>query len=130
MTYNEIKKTFEEKNAWGLLTSIDISNCNPAFIRDDNYIKNYVNKLCELIEMKRFGETIVIHFGEDEKVAGYSMMQLIETSLISAHFCNNNNSIYIDVFSCKLYDPNVVASFTKNFFDGDKYNINIIFRGV
>jgi len=68
--------------------------------------------------MKRFGETQVVHFGEDEKVAGFSMVQLIETSLISAHFANLTNTVYLDVFSCKMYDPAAAAAFAQKFFGG------------
>jgi S-adenosylmethionine/arginine decarboxylase-like enzyme len=68
--------------------------------------------------MKRFQNTLVVHFGEDERVAGYSMVQLIETSLISAHFANQTNTTYLDVFSCKPYDPDRVAQFSVNFFGG------------
>jgi S-adenosylmethionine decarboxylase len=78
--------------------------------------------------MKRFGETLVVHFGEDEKVAGYSMTQLIETSLISAHFANQTNTTYLDVFSCKLYDPDQVSEFAKSFFKAKRYNLQVIKR--
>ena len=70
--------------------------------------------------MRRFGETLVVHFGEDERVAGYSMVQLIETSLISAHFANLTNAVYLDVFSCKTYDPEAVAAFARTFFGGSR----------
>lgn len=113
---------------WGISTSIDIYNCNSQTIRDANYIKLFVIDLCNLIEMKRFGETQVIHFGEDEKVAGFSMIQLIETSLISAHFANLTNTVYLDVFSCKEYDPEIVANFSKLYFDGEYHIINTTYR--
>jgi len=103
---------------WGLATSIDIYDCDAHAIRDADRIRRFVVELCDLIEMKRFGETQVVHFGEDEKVAGFSMVQLIETSLISAHFANLTNTVYLDVFSCKMYDPAVVAAFAKDFFGG------------
>jgi S-adenosylmethionine/arginine decarboxylase-like enzyme len=103
---------------WGLATSIDIYECNPESIRDAELIRRFVAELCELIEMRRFGDTLVVHFGEDERVAGYSMVQLIETSLISAHFANQTDAVYLDVFSCKPYDPKVVADFAAKFFGG------------
>ncbi len=78
--------------------------------------------------MKRFGDTIVINFGEDEKVAGYSMTQLIETSLISGHFANSSKSAYIDIFSCKWYDTNTAARFTANRFNAEYYNIHVTER--
>lgn len=103
---------------WGIATSIDIYNCNPETIRDADKIRQFVVELCDLIQMTRYGETVVVHFGEDERVAGYSMTQLIETSLISAHFANQTNTTYLDVFSCKPYDPSVVEEFAQRFFGG------------
>jgi S-adenosylmethionine decarboxylase len=101
--------------AWGLCTAVDLHDCNPELIRDAEYIKRYVVELCELIGMKRFGECQVVDFG-DGPVAGYSMVQLISTSLISGHFANATNHAYLDIFSCKGYDPAVVESFSKEFF--------------
>ncbi len=110
----------ESPALWGLLTSVDIYDCDPASIRDADMIKRFVAELCDLIEMRRFGETLVVHFGEEERVAGYSMVQLIETSLISAHFANASNAVYLDVFSCKLYDPEVVVEFARRYFGGSR----------
>ena len=78
--------------------------------------------------MKRFGETQVVHFGEDEKVAGFSMVQLIETSLISAHFANLTNTVYLDVFSCKPYDIQIVERFAVDFFQGSHCIIHTSYR--
>jgi S-adenosylmethionine decarboxylase len=128
MNFKAIRNKFESENAWGLLTSIDLHGCNPETIRDCEKIKEYVDKLCALIKMKKFGECIVVHFGEDEKVSGFSMAQLIETSMISGHFANLTNAAYIDIFSCKLYDPVIAADFTKKFFSGNDYNIQLAFR--
>ncbi len=125
---NDWEQRFHAERAWGILTCIDLHNCNPDTIRDAEAIKKFVHELCDLIEMKRFGETVVVHFGEDEKVAGYSMTQLIETSLISAHFANLTNSVYLDIFSCKYYDPDRAALFTKEFFRGEHFNRNVILR--
>jgi S-adenosylmethionine/arginine decarboxylase-like enzyme len=107
-----------EQSAWGIASSFDIYNCDPEAIRSAEEIQRFVVELCDLIEMKRFGETKIVNFGEDERVAGYSMVQLIETSLISAHFANMTNAVYLDVFSCKPYDPEIVADFAKRFFAG------------
>ncbi len=106
------------RSVWGVASSIDVYNCNPETIRNADSIRQFVDRLCELIEMKKFGGTQVVHFGEDERVAGFSMVQLIETSLISGHFANQSNTAYLDVFSCKPYDPAVVADFAQEFFQG------------
>jgi len=126
-TQDIVQQAIEQK-VWGIATSIDIYECHPGTIRDADKIREFVAKLCDLIQMKRFGETTVVHFGEDEKVAGFSMMQLIETSLISAHFANLTNTVYLDVFSCKPYDPVVVEEFAREFFGGSRCITNVNFR--
>jgi S-adenosylmethionine/arginine decarboxylase-like enzyme len=123
-----IKKEFYDTKAWGLSTSVDLYGCNPETIRDASAIKRYVNELCELIEMKRFGETQIVNFGEDEKVAGFSLTQLIETSLVSGHFANHSNNAYIDIFSCKYYEPSVAVEFTKKFFEAKDVKMHYILR--
>ena len=119
---------FELMDAWGIQTCIDIHGCDGQLIRDADAIKEFVVRLCDLIEMKRFGETVVVNFGEDERVAGYSMTQLIETSLISGHFANQTNNAYLDIFSCKFYEPEIAAEFAKTFFKGSDYKLNVVLR--
>jgi S-adenosylmethionine decarboxylase len=124
----KLREEYEARDAWGLVSSIDLHNCNPETIRDAEKIKQFVYELCEKIGMKRFGECVVVNFGEDERVAGYSMTQLIETSLISAHFANATNVTYLDVFSCKFYSPTVAADFAKEFFGASDYALAVALR--
>jgi S-adenosylmethionine/arginine decarboxylase-like enzyme len=116
------------KDPWGIHSCIDLYDCNPATIRDAEKIKQFVVELCVLIDMKRFGETTVVHFGEDDKVAGFSMTQLIQTSLISAHFANQTNTTYLDVFSCKYYDSEKAANFAKDFFGAKEIRLQVLQR--
>ncbi len=124
----ELRDKYTNEDVWGLLTSFDVHDCDHDLIRDAEAIKHYVNKLCQLIEMKKFGDTQVVHFGEDERVAGFSMIQLIETSLISGHFANQTNHAYIDIFSCKYYDPQVAADFTQEYFKAKEIKIHYVLR--
>ncbi len=122
------KKKYEASNAWGLLTSIDLYNCAPEIIRDADAIKRFVKELCVKIDMKRFGETEVVHFGDDDRVSGFSMTQLIETSLISGHFADSTNAAYLDIFSCKYYEPRDAAEFATEFFKGSNYRMQVALR--
>lgn len=78
--------------------------------------------------MKRYGDCQITYFGEDEKVAGYSLTQFIETSLVSGHFADVDNSAYIDVFSCKPYNPIDAVNFTKNFFESKETSGTVVLR--
>ncbi|MFA6183523.1 MAG: S-adenosylmethionine decarboxylase [Parcubacteria group bacterium] len=124
----QIVQKYKKENPWGMSTCIDLYHCNPQTLRSAREIKRFVKELCGLIEMKTFGETVVVNFGEDPRVSGFSMTQLIETSLISGHFANNSNAIYLDVFSCKPYPPYKTAQFAKKFFEGKKMDIKVNFR--
>ncbi|MBP8617692.1 MAG: S-adenosylmethionine decarboxylase [Candidatus Pacebacteria bacterium] len=124
----EIINKYNTSNPWGLAVSIDLKDCDLTKMTDAEYIKQFVKDLCELIDMRRFGETVVVNFGEEERVAGFSMTQLIETSLISAHFANASRAIYLDIFSCKVFAPYKAAEFTKQAFGAKDYQININFR--
>ena len=123
-----IKDIATQKGAWGVASSIDIYDCDPYLIRDPEAIRRFVIELCDLIEMKPFGDTIIVDFGEEERVAGYSVVQLIETSLISAHFANLRNTVYLDVFSCKPYEPEVARGFAERYFKGKRSVLNVTLR--
>jgi len=116
-----------EGKAWGLCTAVDLQDCLPDLIRNADHIRRFVVELCELIGMKRFGECQVVDFGSG-RVAGYSMVQLISTSLISGHFANDTNNAYLDIFSCKGYEPAVVEAFSKDFFGARRSTATVTLR--
>lgn len=127
-TYEEIKNYYDTNNCWGLLSSVDVKDCDPVLIRSADAIREYVTRMCDMLGVKRFQDAIIVNFGAEEKVAGYSLVQLIETSLVSGHFANETNTAYIDIFSCKIYDPTLATEFTKEFFGGVKATMKLTFR--
>ncbi len=122
------EEKYAESKAWGLSASVDIYDCDPSTIRDAEKIREFVRQLCDRLGMKRFGECQVVEFGEEERVAGFSMTQLIETSLVSGHFANASNSAYLDIFSCKFYEPRVMAEFATAHFGGSRYRMQVSLR--
>jgi S-adenosylmethionine decarboxylase len=117
----KLKKEYNEKQGWGLIVGINLHNCNPEYIRSTEKIKEFVFKLCDMLKVKRFGECVVVNFGYDPRVSGFSMTQLIETSLISGHFVNQTNNIYLDIFSCQYFNPKIAIEFSVNFFQARDY---------
>ena len=115
----------EAPTCWGVSTSIDLYNCDLALMQDAEAIREFVKILCDRIQMRRYGETQVVFFGDDPRVQGFSMTQLIETSLISAHFADASKAIYLDVFSCAPYDSEDAARFAMEYFKADSYNLHV-----
>jgi len=114
--------------AFGMELQVDLYGCNANYIRDESKIYDFVIELCELIKMKRFGDPTIVRFGEDPSITGYSMCQLIETSLISAHFAESKNSVYLNVFSCKDFSPDDVVIFASKYFKAKNVEQNLTIR--
>lgn len=117
-----------QTNCWGVSSCIDLYDCSLHLMQDETGIKNFVRELCDLIKMRRFGETQVVYFGDDPRVTGFSMTQLIETSLVSAHFADHSKAIYLDIFSCAPYDPQEAAAFAARYFDAQDYKVQVVKR--
>ena len=114
--------------AWGWSTAIDLKNCNSVYIRSYDKIKEFSQALVELLEMKAYGQPVIVRFGKDPRVNGFSLVQLIETSCITAHFAEDTNSIYLDIFSCKDYDSEKAAEFAKKFFEAESFTLKRLDR--
>jgi len=127
MNDNSVMAKYARDQAWGLSTAIDLHGCRPEPIRDPKKIEEFVIELCDRIDMKRFGEPTIVAFGEGKRY-GYSLVQLIETSCITAHFEEENNNAYIDIFSCKPYPPEKTAQYCKEFFGAKDMKTTLLMR--
>ncbi len=117
-------------NFFGMELAMDLKNCDPELIKDKKTIEMFVTELCLLIDVKPYGDPIIVDFGEDPRVSGFSMVQLIETSLISAHFVNQTNAIYMNIFSCKEFDEKKASEFVAGFFKAKDYEKIINYRNL
>lgn len=66
--------------------------------------------------MVPYGKPRVVMFGTGNK-KGYTLVQLIETSNITGHFVEETDDMYLDVFSCKTFDQEIVRD-TVNYYFG------------
>ena len=112
---------------WGKHLVLDAARCAPRLIRDPRVIENFARTLVKRIDMVPYGEPHIVKFGSGGK-EGYTLVQLIETSNITAHFVEENNSMYLDVFSCKDFDPEVVKEAVNEFFDAQKFKTKVLLR--
>lgn len=114
---------------WGWELVLDCSNCAPDSIRSKENVENFARELVKRIDMVPFGDPQVIHFGEGNK-EGFTLIQLIQTSNISGHFANDTNAAYLNVFSCKDFDPETVRVCVMKFFAPEEIWSRLITRGV
>ena len=82
---------------------LNLYECDPKKISDGEHIRQFVIELCdEVIEMKRYGEALIPHFGHDNPItSGYSLFRIMSVSF-SSIFCftssRDGNTAFCDRF--------------------------------
>jgi len=120
---------------YGYSSILDVVDCNPeAFTRES--IERFLVALCEAIDMERED----LHFWDYEgdpngyaaaptHLRGTSAVQFIKTSSIVIHTLDDLNVVFIDLFSCKEYEPNVVIAIVEDHFKGEVWSSRTLVRG-
>jgi len=102
---------------WGYHLILDCKGCDTKKLKDGKNIIAFVKALVPAIDMKAYGEPTLAHFAtHNPHAAGYSLVQLIETSSITGHFAEEIGDAYIDIFSCKPFDMEVAKKVVDEFF--------------
>ncbi len=119
-----------EKDFFGQELVLNLYDCNLEKISSGEEIKRFIIELCDnVIHMKRYGEPLIPHFGHENPItAGYSMVQLIETSSVTGHFSEFKKSCYINIFSCVWYDMEKTAQFCQDFFEAKRIDVTFLKR--
>jgi len=108
-------------NYWGYHLILDCGHCDPIKMSNYANVDKWIRQLVKAIEMQPIGEPRIEYTaGEFLDKAGFTVVQVIVTSSIVAHFVDNLNQIYLDVFSCKQFDSAVVERSMIDYFDAGK----------
>ena len=114
---------------WGWHLLLDIRGCNIDAIKSEDTHRAFLKALVERIDMVAYGDPMIAHFAtHDQEKAGYSIVQLIETSNITGHFVDKNGDAYVDIFSCKPFQPNDVIAVVREFFNPEHITDKFIYR--
>ena len=112
---------------WGKHVILTARRCHPLSIRCVTNIETFSNELVKNIDMVAFGTPQIVLFGEGDK-RGYTLVQLIETSNIVAHFVEATDDIHLDVFSCKDFNHMTVEHTVRKYFFPEEISSKIVLR--
>ena len=123
----------QDKN-YGYELVLDVHACDPStFTRDS--IDRFFSELCELIDMKKcevyFWDDVGVPVEEqqtDPHTKGTSAVCFILTSTIVIHTLDLLEVVYVNIFSCKPFDPEQASEFTKDWYKGEIRNSTFIER--
>ena len=102
---------------WGSLAAIDLHGCDVVRLADPECVRGFVTAVIEAIGMRAFGPLRLQRFGSGE-LEGWSAMQFIETSTITVHADEVGGRCFVDVFSCREFDPWLAAVVAVEHFGG------------
>jgi S-adenosylmethionine/arginine decarboxylase-like enzyme len=91
-------------------------------------LKEFVEDLVVKIKMEAVGKPIIKYLLAGHSNSGYSLVQLIQTSNIAGHFMDQDRTAYIDIFSCKKFNPKTVETVVKKHFGTTKIKSKLITR--
>ena len=120
--------------SYGLELILDLHDCDPATFSRAR-LERYFTELCELIDM----EKCEVHFWDDvgvpteerqtsSQTKGTSAVCFILTSTIVVHTLDILKAVYVNIFSCKAFDPAAAAEFTERWFEAGSCNSRVITR--
>ncbi len=118
----------EEQKFWGYHYMMN-AICDISKITDGQVIADFTKELVKAIDMVAYGEPQIVHFAaHDATKGGYTLIQLIETSNIAAHFVDATGEMYLDVFSCKNFDHTSVVDVVDKYFGLKSFNHDFLKR--
>ncbi len=120
--------------SYGKELILDIHKCDPSTFNRKS-IRTYFKKLCALIDMERcklsWWDDHGVHPDEQETephLKGTTAIQFIRTSNITIHTLDLMKSVYLNIFSCKDFDSDIVKKFSEEWFKGKIINSHTIER--
>ncbi|MBI2481969.1 MAG: S-adenosylmethionine decarboxylase [Candidatus Vogelbacteria bacterium] len=122
-----LEESYQSQNCWGMVASVDCYHCDRTKITNPEEIKRFIYELCDHIKMVRHGEPLIERFAEGA-MEGYSAMQFIETSSVTMHFDEEQDRSFIDIFSCKYFNPQEAEKFCREFLSASSSKVTHYFR--
>lgn len=120
--------------AYGREVMLDLHNCSTTMFNRKG-LRRFFKELCDQIGMVR-ADLYFWDYKGDAKgykdapphLKGTSACQFIMTSNIMVHTLDDLHRVYLNIFSCKDFDPNVVKGFCEKYFEGTTVNMTSLNR--
>jgi S-adenosylmethionine/arginine decarboxylase-like enzyme len=115
--------------AFGQHLAMNLYDCPQYVLASSTALADYVAKLVDEIGMVAYGPTRIEHFGHAlPQTSGFTVVQMIETSLISGHMVDAERTAWWDVFSCKPFDVDKALALTEEYFNPEVLEWKVLYR--
>jgi S-adenosylmethionine/arginine decarboxylase-like enzyme len=100
-------------------------------MQDRSVVLAWIRDLVAAIGMTPVGAPVIEYTaGDHEDKAGFTVIQVIVTSSIVAHFVDASGHIYLDVFSCRDFSAETVQASIRDTFGSDHMRLHHFTRSA
>ncbi len=123
-------RRYAQTRSWATHTMLDLHRCSHSIIRSTWDLDAFMQRVFSFIGVTPLGSPEVIyHQSGYGYSSGYTFMQHGNGHTdIVVRVNEYNNSVFVDVFSCKTYEPHHLARLAQDFFDAYEATVDIFYR--
>lgn len=115
------------KKSYGMELIVDLHDCDLGANVSKKRAEDFIIKVCDMTKMHRHGRPL--WWVQKSKIPfwhGTSVLQFIKTSSIVMHLLPKMHAVYINVFTCKPFDPKEVVKFAKTYWKAGRIASNTV----
>ena len=120
---------FNKQDAWGYQLILDMEDCS-EMMDNKGYVTKFFKELISELDMKELSPIMIVKVDGPDLGSGrgLSAVQMITTSSITFHSDDDKRCIYLDVFSCKKYNPDIVIRTVDKYFSPKRISKKFLYR--
>ncbi len=99
------------KRIYGLELVVELFGCEYKIIRSKKKLEKFLVEAINLTGLEAYGKPKMVRFSD-----GYGFFQFLTTSSISGQCIDEDNMIFLNIFSCGVFDEKIMAKFSKKYF--------------
>ena len=130
-TYNcPSDRRYAQTRSWGTHTMIDLHKCSYSIVRSTYDMNAFMQRICSFIGVTQLGSpSTIYHQSGYGYTSGYTVMQHANGHTdIVVRVNEHSDNVFIDVFSCKAYEPHQLANLAQDFFGAYEATVDILYR--
>lgn len=123
-------ETYSRTRDWATHTIIDLYKCSYFTLRSTRDLDAFMHRVCSFIGVTPLGNASVIyHQSGYGYTSGYTMMQHANGHTdIVVRVNEENDTVFIDICSCKTYNPHQLVNLAQDYFGAYEASVDILHR--
>ena len=114
---------------YGLELVLELFSCQYKIMRSKKKIQEFLVEATKLTGLRPEGRPYIKRFmGGGGWETGYSFFQFLTTSSITGHCIEPENIVFLNIFSCGVFDERIISDFSKKFFRAKRIKKKTIYH--